>query len=204
MLTVSESPNAFELCPAGSVAARLARIIDLGTQQTTFNGETKRQHKVLLTWQIAENRSDGTPHQISRRFSLTLGEQSALRQFLASWRGKPFAETELQNFDLRKLLNLPCLLNVLHVERAGKQYANIFSVSPLPKSMSAPELVGPAVAFDIDDESTHHVLVDLSESLQATIEQSPEWKAHASARGHAAPAGAGTAADDGFEDDIAF
>lgn len=201
MLTVT-APAAgnFELPPAGPTAARCTRLIDLGTQESTYQGGTKRQRKLLITWSLAETRSDGTPHLISRRFGVSLHEKAALRQFLQAWRGRPFTDEELAGFDLRKLLGAPCMLNLIHTARDGKDYCNIASVSPLPKGLPAPDLTMPLVCFDIDDQTTHPALSDLSENLQATIEASPEWKAHASAGGHAAPAG--VAAD--LEDDIPF
>ena len=59
MLTVSENTTAsFELPPAGPTAARCCRLIDLGSQQSEFNGEKKMQRKILLTWELAE-----TPHR---------------------------------------------------------------------------------------------------------------------------------------------
>jgi hypothetical protein len=202
MLTVSENTTAnFELCPAGPTAARCSRLIDLGTHQSEFNGEKKWQRKLLITWELAELRTDGTPFQVSRRFGLSLHEKAALRAFLEAWRGKAFTVEELLGFDLRKLANAPCMLNLVHADRAGKQYANISAVMPLPKGMTAPDLTAAPVVFDIDDSDTHPALIDLSESLQATIEQSPEWKAHAG--GEAKRETAGEASPD-FVDDIPF
>lgn len=202
MLTVTENTTAsFELPPAGPTAARCSRLIDLGSQQSEFNGEKKMQRKILLTWELAETRADDSPFQVSRRFGLSLHEKAALRAFLEAWRGRSFTSEELAGFDLRKLLNAPCLLNITHTERAGKQYANIASVTPIPKGMTAPDLSAAPVVFDIDDVETHPALLDLSESLQATIEQSPEWKAHDGGDAKREPAGE---AFDDPTDDIPF
>ena len=201
MLTVSaESSGTFEMPPAGPVAARCNRLIDLGTQQSEYQGETKTQRKLLLSWELAETRTDGDPHTISRRFGLSLHEKSALRGFLQAWRGRPFTDEELSGFDLRKLLNAPCLLNIVHTERNGKQYSNIQSVTPLPKGMTAPELSAPPVVFDIDAPNAVEVLETLSDSLVATIEASPEWQAKVKALG----AGGGGFATDPLDDDVAF
>ncbi|MGA9164371.1 MAG: hypothetical protein WBZ31_07915 [Thiobacillus sp.] len=200
MLTVSaENSGTFELPPAGAVAARCCRLIDLGSQESTFEGKTSMKRKILLSWELAELRTDGSPFTISRRFGLSLHENSALRAFLQAWRGRPFTDDELAGFDLRKLINAPCLLNIAHTQRNGKDYANILSVSPLPKGMTAPELAAPAVLFDVDDPDAPDTLEGLSEGLQATITASPEWKARVTALGEAA-VGAGA----GFDDDLAF
>jgi hypothetical protein len=196
-LTVStENTGTFELPPAGAVAARCCRLIDLGSQESTFEGKTSLKRKVLLSWELAELRSDGTPFQISRRFGLSLHENAALRAFLQAWRGRPFTDEELAGFDLRKLINAPCLLNIAHTSRNGKDYANILSVSPLPRGMTAPELAAPAVLFDIDEAGAPDVLAELSEGLQATITASPEWKARLAAMDEAAAGSSASAFDD--------
>jgi hypothetical protein len=124
MLTIStENTGTFELPPAGAVAARCCRLIDLGSQESTFEGKTSLKRKVLLTWELAELRSDGSPFTISRRFGLSLHENAALRAFLQAWRGRPFTDDELAGFDLRKLINAPCLLNIAHTSRNGKDYS---------------------------------------------------------------------------------
>lgn len=203
MLTVSESKTGnFEMPPSGPIAARCSKLIDLGTQESTYEGETKHQRKLLLSWELAELRTDGTPFVISRRFGLSLHEKAALRGFLQAWRGRPFTAEELAGFDLRRLLSAPCLLNVMHTQRNGKDYANIASISPLPKGMTAPELSAPGVIFDIDAPDAPSVIETLSDGLQATIAASPEWQDRI-AKGEASPStvGAGFDADD---DDIPF
>lgn len=178
MLTVSaEQSGTFELPPAGAVAARCCRLLDLGSQESTFEGKTSMKRKILLTWELAELRTDGTPFQISRRFGLSLHENSTMRAFLQAWRGRAFTPEELSAFDLRKLLNAPAMLNITTVNRAGKDYANILSISPLPRGMTAPDLAAPAVCFDIDAEDAPDILETLSDNLAATITASPEWKA---------------------------
>ena len=52
-----------------------------------------------------------------------------------------FNEDELKGFDIGKLLGINCMLQVLHTVKDGKTYANIASITPLPKGYSkqAPE-----------------------------------------------------------------
>jgi len=200
MLTLSATDSqTFELPPAGAVAARCSRILDLGSQESTFEGERREQRKVLLSWELAELRTEGTPHHISRRFGLSLHEKAALRQFLVAWRGRQFTDDELKAFDLRKLAGAPCMLNVVHVDRAGKQYANIASISPLPRGMVAPELTSKPLVLDLDAEDAPAIIEQLSDSLQETITGSPEWRARISDMRTPAPT-----ALDAMDDDIPF
>lgn len=178
MLTLSTTANTFELPPAGPQAARCSRIIDLGSQASEYEGKKTMARKLLVTFTLAEQRSDGEPFTISRRFTASLAEKSALRAFLQQWRGRALTEEDMAGFDLRRLLNAPALLNLIHTSRSGKDYANIASISPLPKGMSMPELSDLALTiFDIDDPGAPEVLENLSEGLQATITASPEWQA---------------------------
>ena len=43
----------FELTPAGSHVAVCYRIVDLGTQLIEYNGETKKQHKIMVGWELS-------------------------------------------------------------------------------------------------------------------------------------------------------
>ncbi|MCL4759844.1 MAG: hypothetical protein KJZ96_16025 [Rhodocyclaceae bacterium] len=173
----TDSPE-FELPPAGATAARCCAVIDLGTQESTYQGETKAQAKLLLSFELAETRSDGTPHRVSRRMTASLHKKAQLRAFLEQWRGRPFTDEDLRAFNVGKLLGAPCLLNLVHVERAGKQYANILSVSPLPRGMSAPELREAPTLFDLSAPDWR-IFGELSSRLQETISASPEYQAQA-------------------------
>lgn len=173
----TDSPE-FELPPAGATAARCCAVIDLGTQQGTYQGETKAQAKLLLSFELTETRSDGTPHRVSRRMTASLHKKAQLRAFLEQWRGRPFTDEDLRAFNVGKLLGGAALLNLVHVERAGKQYANILSVSPVPKGMSAPELREAPTLFDLSAPDWQ-VFAGLSSRLQETISASPEYQAQA-------------------------
>lgn len=178
-LTIAHTDSTeFELPPAGATAARCCAVIDLGTQKASYQGESKAQAKLLLSFELAETRSDGTPHRVSRRMTASLHKKAQLRAFLEQWRGRPFTDEDLRAFNVGKLLGAPALLNLVHVERAGKQYANILSVSPVPKGMSAPELREAPTLFDLSAPDWQ-VFAGLSSRLQETISASPEYQAQA-------------------------
>lgn len=174
-LTIQASTETFELPPAGATAARCCAVIDLGTQESTYQGEVKHSPKVLLTFELAETRSDGTAHRVSRRMTTSLHPKAQLRAFLEQWRGRAFTEDELAAFNVAKLAGAPCLLNLAHVERNGKQYANILSVSPVPKGMTAPGLQNAPTVFDMSAPDWQ-AFAGLSSRMQETISTSPEYK----------------------------
>lgn len=167
--------------PAGVFSAICYRFIDLGTQQSNYQGQTKQQHKVMLSWEITdpdEKMEDGKPWTISQRYTWSMSEKATLRKTLESWRGKPFEDGDFGEggFDTKNLIGAPCLLSIMRVDRDGKTYANISSVTKLPKQMSAGALVNDKAYFSLDDLDAG-VLSKLSDSLQAIIKASPEYRA---------------------------
>jgi hypothetical protein len=45
----------FELTPAGTHIGRCYRVVDLGTQLVEFQGEHKKQHKIMISWELPMN-----------------------------------------------------------------------------------------------------------------------------------------------------
>lgn len=169
--------------PAGTHPAICHRFIDLGTQKSTFSGESKTQRKVMLSWEITDpdlRMEDGNAFVISQRYTWSMHEKATLRKTLEAWRGQPFVESDFGQggFDVRKLLGVGCLLSILHADKDGKTYANIGAVMKLPKGMSAGELMNPTVFFSLDpNEFDRDVLGTLSDKLQEIIKASPEYQA---------------------------
>lgn len=176
-LIASTQSDNYELCPSGTMAAICYRVIDLGTQQTNYDGQIKRSKKINLSWELpGEKMADGVRvFSIHKRYTLSLHEKATLRQDLEAWRGTPFTDEQLAGFDISKLLGAPCLLGVIHTMKDGKTYANISSILKIPKGMPAPTPVNPPVQFDLDNFD-QAVYDSFSDSLKATIATSPEYQ----------------------------
>lgn len=128
----------FEPCPEGPQVAVCCDVIDLGMVEVTWQGETKRQHKCMIRWQSAETMANGKPYLVSERYTLSLSEKSKLRPMLEAWRGRKFTDDEAMGFDIEKLLGANCYLNVVHRKGTkGGTFANVASIMPLPKGMTA-------------------------------------------------------------------
>ena len=128
--------NDFEPAPAGTYRAVCVDVIDKGIVEVTYQGKTRRQHKVSVAWQIDEKRDDGKPYLVFKRYTLSLNEKATLRKDLESWRGKPFTRDEEMGFDVEAVIGANCLLNIAHRPVADKVYANVQSVNPLMKGMA--------------------------------------------------------------------
>lgn len=168
----SQSDNKkFENAEPGSYAATCYRLIDLGTQETAFNGEKKSAHKVMIAWELSETMTDGRPFVVNSRFTVSLHEKATLRKFLAGWRGRDFNDEELKGFDAKNLLGKSCLLSLVQ----NGEYINVASASKLPKGMEGPKLVNPQVFFSLS-EFDQSVYDSLSNGIKETIAKSPEYK----------------------------
>lgn len=168
----------FAPAPAGAHVARCCWVIDLGTQRS--ERFQKDQEKVLLGWElpeelITEGDRVGEPYFISQRYTLSLNEKATLRQHLESWRGKAFTEAELDAFDLRNVLDKACTLGITHKTNGEKTYANVSSVSPLMKGMTARPRINPLLLYDLAKPDAG-VFAKMPEWLQKLVSESREAK----------------------------
>ena len=62
-----------------------------------------------------------------------MSEKANLRKDLEGWRGKSFTESELEGFDLEKLIGSNCMLNIVY-NKKGK--AKISGISKLMAGLS--------------------------------------------------------------------
>lgn len=171
----------FENPPAGTHMAICYRIIDLGTQETTYKGTPKKQHKILVSWELPDEKmTDGRSFTISNRYTWSMSEKAALRKDLESWRGKPFQDADFGEggFDVAKIIGVACLLTIVHTENGDKKYANVRGISSLMKGMVAPALTNEKVFIGLTDENWNaEAFHKLSDNLQNTIKSSPEYRA---------------------------
>ncbi len=134
MATAGESKN-FTPAPSGVHQAVCVDVIDKGILEVTYSGQTKKQHKVSIAWQIAETRDDGKLYLVYKRYTLSLNEKATLRKDLESWRGKAFTREEEMGFDVETVIGANALLNIQHNAVGDKTYANVVSIMPLVKGM---------------------------------------------------------------------
>lgn len=176
-------PNegSFELAPAGTHMAVCYRVIDLGTQQTTFNGQAKTAHKILISWELPDEKmEDGRPFTVSNRYTWSMSEKATLRKHLESWRGVPFQERDFgpQGFNIKNILGKACLLTITHTESGDRQYANIAAVSKLMRGMQPPQPTNPLTYLWLHrDYWSEEVFHTLGHGLQGVIMKAPEYKA---------------------------
>lgn len=202
---IVKSKGEFQNPPAGMHIARCISLIDLGTQTTQWQNETKHARKVRVTFELPEAQmDDGRPFTTSRRYTLSLSKKSALRRDLVSWRGREFTKEEEAGFELKNVIGAPAMLNLVE----DGEYVNVSTIAPVPKKLKAPKQVNPSLYFSLDPgEFDAKVLATLSDGTRETITKSPEYQALVA--GEKQPpadhdADGPPPADDGKDDDIPF
>lgn len=173
----------FEPLPAGTHQGVCIGVVDLGTQQSQQWGP---KQKLIITWEIPDEKivlkKDGKdmtmPRVISAQFTNTLANKGKLRPLLESWRGRPFTEAELKEFECANLLGANCLLSVIHNKKGDKTYANIAGASPLVKGMAKLHAQSETVHFDLDvflASGDAELPKTLHEWIKSKIMQSEEY-----------------------------
>ncbi len=138
-------------------------IWDIGTQFSEKYG--KSVHKVVIVWEIPGCRREfdgkNLRRAISKRYTLSLHKKADLRKDLESWRGRKFSDEELKGFDLKKLLGVPCQIQVLHAKVDDKIYANIAAITKAPTGTNI-KTENPSTFFSFEEGG-------------AIPERTPEW-----------------------------
>lgn len=189
-------------------------IVDLGTQPSN-SPKFKDSRKIAILWEVPSERieyeKDGkkynNPRGVSGMWTLSLSEKSKLRPMLESWRGKPFTAEELEGFDVKKVLGANCYLNIVHKngsgQNAGKVYANVASVNPLPRGAGQLKPENPLIWFSIEEcQGEINVPATVPDWLKAKIMQSAEYKKDSP--GHQEPTDAEAANQTGGDEDVPF
>jgi len=183
-ITAKNESKPRELIPAGNHVARCYQMIHIGHVTDKIQGEEKTLNKVRIGWELPnELRVFNTdlgeqPMVISKEFTLSMNEKANLRRMLESWRGKGFTEEQAKSFDITVLLGKPCMLNIIHrvSEKNGNTYAEVSSITPLPKGFVCPEQVNPILKWDYDNPDWMFFEL-LPDFIKVKIESSREYKA---------------------------
>ena len=183
MIKAKQKENKREQVPAGTHIARCYSMIHIGTTTWEYLGEKRETDKVRISFELpnelrtfSEDQGE-QPMVIDKEYNLTMFEKANLRKDLESWRGKAFSEKEAQDFDILKLIGVPCSLGVIHKDTAkGATYARIGSISGLPKGMKAPDQINETQIFDYNENFDPDLIEQLPSWIQDQIKETPEWK----------------------------
>jgi hypothetical protein len=166
-----------ELPPPGAHLAVCYMVIDLGTQP---GGRFPARRQVLFGFELPEEeRSDGQPFTILRRYNYSSNANATLRHDIESWLGRTLTAADFGKLDLTERLGSTCVLGIKHETRDdGYVFANITSVMTPGKSTPKRLPVTNAVmALSLDERPFDRVTFEaLPEWVRKAIEASPEYK----------------------------
>lgn len=104
----------------GQHPAILYGLVNLGWQEHKVYGPSM---KVLLMFDAG-----GVP--ISRQFTMSMHEKSALRAVIQSWENRIIEDEEAYDIDLAAYVGRSCILQIKNSASNGKEYANIAGIFP--------------------------------------------------------------------------
>ena len=188
-LTISESQKMERKLPeAGATVGMLYSLVDLGTQETNWDGEKKYTPKVRLTFELPDQTDEFEVEENGKRTKVvkpmvvsieqtrSLGEKASLRKLLEQWRGQTFTAKELQAFSLKNLLGKPAMLTLIHkTSQQGRQYCAIAGASKLPKGMTAPKATTNTQMYYEIEQGEGGQFSEMPEWLQDKIRASKEF-----------------------------
>lgn len=163
--------------------ARCYQMIEIGTVTEEYMGEPKTSKKVRIGWEfptetrVFKEENGEQPYVLSKEFTLSMHEKSNLRKVLGSWRGKPFTDQEAHSYDITQLLGKTCMIQVVHkTAKNGETYANIDTISTVPKGMTVPKAFNPIFVLSYDDFSIEK-FNSLPDFIKNKMKESEEYKA---------------------------
>lgn len=150
--------DTFTPAPKGLHLAVCCDFVDCGMVEKNFNGHVEQVHCVQYRYQSAKiNPENGKPWLIfSSRMRLSSNERSSLRKLLESWRGEPFTNASIKDFEFEDMIGVMAQINVVHNEgRDGKTYANIGAIMPVPDGAKQLVVMDYVRVCERDGNGTH-------------------------------------------------
>lgn len=175
-LIVTDSGGGGDFVPIseGTHIARCVRVIDLGMQPGSAEYPDPK-HKVLLGWEVPGEvvviDDVDMPALVQSRYTASLHPKAKLRADLESWRGRAFTAGELKGFELRGVLDAPCMITVVH--SPDGRYANVRAISKLPQGFTAPARISDLIYYAQED-GKNRTYLGLTDKMRALIDQGRE------------------------------
>lgn len=172
----------FKSVPAGSHIAVCNLVADCGLQPGSQAYPTPKQ-QLYIRFEVPAERVDyekdgkklNGPVVIGAFFTASMHEKATLRKRLESWRGRKFTDEEAGNFDVSTILGKACMLTVVENVVGDRVYANIDSISPLPKGVPAPSAENPLLYFAEDEQTQFAALPEwLAKKINGQLERKPD------------------------------
>ena len=163
------------IASAGVHIARVFRIIDMGTHYNPTYDKSNRQ--VEISWELPEEthvfkaENGAQPLVVSKTFTASLHEKSALTKLLKGWGVDLTSDT----FELDDLFDIPCQLTLSHNVKGDKTYVNVDGVSAVHPKLPIPAPIKEQFSLSLDSFD-NEVYETLPNWMQEKIATTPEFK----------------------------
>lgn len=190
-ITAPKPENNYTLCPKGTHVARIFKIVNLGTHDYEYKGESKTAQFVRIYWELpnkldkfsykdketGEEKEVEKPFAVSREFTLSMGPKSNLRPIVEGVIGTSLTDDEAYAYDLEDLLGRASLITVVHKKSAdgSREFAVVSSTAELMEGQTCPDAVNSPIIIDANT-ITEEACGELPEWLRDKITESHEWK----------------------------
>ena len=156
----------------GTYPARIAQVIDLGLQKNEFEGQTKIQPKLWITFELPtetiEVDGEEKPRWLSKEFTKSTNDKSLLMKVLNS----VYTPKELEDVEsFEDLLGKALLVEIGETSGGKDKWINS---SKLMKGMKVDELVNPTKYFSLDNPD-QEVFNSLPDFLQEKITSGEDY-----------------------------
>jgi hypothetical protein len=133
-IIAKDTGTEYRPAPEGLHQAVCVDVVDLGLEKTQW-GE---KHKVRIMWQVDKHDEETNKRFIvTKKYTISLHDKANLTRDLESWRGRKFTADEKSGFDLEKLVEANCQLQVVqNLADSGRTYANVQAVVPIGNGMN--------------------------------------------------------------------
>lgn len=175
---IGSETKEYELVPTGNHPAICYGLIDLGTQQETYEGKQRVAHKIQLLFETPKSlNKEGKPFSIGAKLTCSDDPKATLTKWLVKWRGRDFTPEEKKAFKLVNIVGAGCEIEVIHKEKKGGGTGDLIeTVRKLPQGTQLPPLSRPKLIFFIS-EWNQQVFDSLPQWMKNVIMLSPEYKA---------------------------
>lgn len=136
--TIRETRGDFVPCPAGLHRAVGVDILDPWTEDVPAQflkpGGPKTRTRTKIVWETDELTADTKePMLVSEFYTWSLHQKAKLRKHLEAWRGRKFTPEEMKEFDVEKIVGVPCQLHITQRTTDSGTFANVEAVVPMSK-----------------------------------------------------------------------
>ncbi len=139
-VTAKGSESKYKAHDEGQFVGQCVDVIDLGEKVQDYPGTTPYLAPTCaLVFRTGEkNEETGEFIDVSREFTVSMGDKANLKKFLVQWRGRDYTPEQIEaGVPLDKLTGNYGLLTIAHRKSGkGRVYANITACVGIPKQMA--------------------------------------------------------------------